>query len=199
LSYTRDVFELQVETGIYVKFFCRSFKNGTGGNESKRRFSTAEQRICSSVDLTQAFQSGRVFTCSNNYTLPPQNEDNFILSDSRGLSYRSVRVCLFVSIRVRLIADIFVSMCVLTNTFLRTWSRGLPDSKHVFSYSRNLLYFVEHKGSLPHLQQLATCPYPESDRSTPCSPFHFYNIHFNIILSSTPGSFKFTPSLTFPH
>jgi hypothetical protein len=40
-------------------------------------------------------------------------------------------------------------------------------------------------GSSPHSQQPATCVYPEPVQSSPY-PIPFLNIHFNIILSSTP-------------
>ena len=58
---------------------------------------------------------------------------------------------------------------------------------------------MEHEGSLPHSKQPATCPYPEPDRSSTYTPSHFSKIHFNIILLSMPGSFKWSPSLRFPH
>ena len=46
----------------------------------------------------------------------------------------------------------------------------------------------------------ATCPYPEPDQSSPCSPSsYFLKIHLIIILPSTPGSSKWTLSLWFPH
>jgi hypothetical protein len=49
---------------------------------------------------------------------------------------------------------------------------------------------MEPGGSLPHSQEPATCPYPEPAQSSPCPPSHFLKIHFNIILLSTPGSYK---------
>ena len=49
--------------------------------------------------------------------------------------------------------------------------------------------------SLPHSHAHATCPYPESDRSSPCPSSHFLKTHLNIILPSTPAFSKcFFPS-----
>ena len=46
------------------------------------------------------------------------------------------------------------------------------------------LHFLVPGYPLPGLQQLATCPYPESDESCPRRPHSpcFFKIHFNIIL-----------------
>jgi hypothetical protein len=51
---------------------------------------------------------------------------------------------------------------------------------------------MELEGSSPHLQQPTTCPYPEPDRYILCPPppSNLSKIQFNIILQSTPGSFK---------
>jgi len=58
---------------------------------------------------------------------------------------------------------------------------------------------MEHKNSLPHLQEPANCPSPEPDQSSPCPPSHSLRIHFNIILPFTPGTSKWYLSPRFPH
>ena len=50
---------------------------------------------------------------------------------------------------------------------------------------------MKPKGSLPHLQGPATCPYPQPVQSSPCSPSHFLKTYFNIIFP-TPRSSKAT-------
>jgi hypothetical protein len=58
---------------------------------------------------------------------------------------------------------------------------------------------MKPEGSVPHLQQPATCPYPGPDRSSPWLPTHFSKINFTIILPSTSESSKWSPSFKFPH
>jgi hypothetical protein len=58
---------------------------------------------------------------------------------------------------------------------------------------------MEPEGLSPYTQEPATCPYPEPDQPSPCPPSNLSQVHFNIILPSTPGSSKWSPSLRFPH
>jgi hypothetical protein len=57
---------------------------------------------------------------------------------------------------------------------------------------------MEPESSLPLSQEPAICPYPEQAQSSPCPLFHFYKIHFNIILPSTSWFSKWSPSFMFP-
>ena len=54
-------------------------------------------------------------------------------------------------------------------------------------------------GTVLHSQQHATWPYPEPDQSSPCNPSNFLKIHFNNIPLSMPRSYRWPPSLQFPH
>jgi len=67
-----------------------------------------------------------------------------------------------------------------------------------FSASQEIPLIFEPDGSFPHSQVPAICLYPESDRSNPFPCFPLLKIHLNIILPSTPGIPKWSPSLRFP-
>jgi len=56
---------------------------------------------------------------------------------------------------------------------------------------------MESEGSLSYSYVPTTCPYPELAQASPCP--HFLKVHFNIILPSMPGSYKWSLSLRFPH
>jgi len=56
---------------------------------------------------------------------------------------------------------------------------------------------MEPEGSLLHLQVPATCPYPEPDQPSPCSPSHFLKIRLNVILAFTSGSSEWLGKISF--
>jgi hypothetical protein len=58
---------------------------------------------------------------------------------------------------------------------------------------------MEPEGSSLYTQKPATCPYPELNLSSLRPHTNLSKIHFNIILPSTPGSSKWSPSLRFSH
>ena len=58
---------------------------------------------------------------------------------------------------------------------------------------------MEPDDSLPHSQQPANCPNPETNRSSLCPPSYFSKIHFIFVPPSAPRSSKLSPSLRFPH
>jgi len=107
------------------------------------------------------------------------------------------------------------------------WSRVLLEKLTSSQLVKKLPAFYGTRSSLPHSQVSATCPYPESDRSSPCP--HILQIHINplnaelnpichflallgahhilhvsglrvnIIIPSMPESSKWSLSLRFPH
>ena len=54
------------------------------------------------------------------------------------------------------------------------------------------------EGPLPRPRQLATCPYPEPDQSSP-PPSYFLKIHFTIIFPSIPKPSKWFLAFKTPH
>ena len=74
-----------------------------------------------------------------------------------------------------------------------------PSEKAAGQLPKKFPAFYETRKFITHSQQPATCPYPKPDRSNPCPSSHVSKIQFNIILPSTPKSFKWSPSLRLPH
>jgi hypothetical protein len=60
-------------------------------------------------------------------------------------------------------------------------------------------HIMEAEGSLSHSQEPDTCPYSQSDQSSPCPPSHVLMIHFNNVLPCTSGPSKWSLSLGFPY
>jgi hypothetical protein len=83
----------------------------------------------------------------------------------------------------------YVTYCILHGAWiLLNNSMGQSPSWEANRYWRNFPHFMEPLGSLQRLQQPATGPYSEPDRSSPRSSSHFSKVHFNIILPSTARS-----------
>ena len=58
---------------------------------------------------------------------------------------------------------------------------------------------MEPESSSPPSQVVATSPYPEPARSSPCPTSHFLKIHLNITLPSMPDSSNWALFFRFPH
>ena len=81
---------------------------------------------------------------------------------------------------------------------LAPWGRVLLE-KLTGPQSRKFPAFHGTRRFITVFQVPATCPYPEPDESSQCPTSHILKIHLNIILPSTPGSSKWSPSLRFSH
>ena len=82
---------------------------------------------------------------------------------------------------------------------LTDWLHGaesLLRSQPVLNYSINSPHFMEPEYSLPISQVPATCLYPEPARSNSYPTSYLLKFHLSVILPSTPGSSKWSPSLT---
>jgi len=82
------------------------------------------------------------------------------------------------------------------NYILTSWSRVLLKML-TGSQSRNSPHFMEPGGSLLHLQEPTTCPYPEPHQSRLCSPSQFLqsililssHLHLDLQSSLLPSGF----------
>jgi hypothetical protein len=69
-------------------------------------------------------------------------------------------------------------------------SRGLPEKLIGPLLLKKFTAFYTIRNFIITLTRAPTCPYPEPDLSSPCTPSHSSKIHFNIILPSAPRSYK---------
>ena len=85
-------------------------------------------------------------------------------------------------------------------TYLLTYSieQSPPWEANRFSTSQEITKFMETWGSSPHLQEPATSPCSEPNKSSPYLP-HLLKTLLNIIPPSTPGSSNLSPSFRFPY
>ena len=70
-------------------------------------------------------------------------------------------------------------------THVTTWSKSLSWEANRSSSTQKIACISRNPKGYYHIQKsLHICPYPEPDQSTPCPSYHFWNIRFNLILSS---------------
>jgi hypothetical protein len=94
--------------------------------------------------------------------------------------------------------DVIYGPSVHSINLLTSCSRVLTEKLTGSQLVKKFTQFMEPKNLLPYSQQPATCPYPERDRSSPCTLFQSLNIYFTFHPSRSV-SFKLSPSLRFPH
>jgi hypothetical protein len=79
------------------------------------------------------------------------------------------------------------------------WNILLVEKQTVPRLVKKIPHFMEFQGLFPHLQRPATYLYTEPDNPVYAYASHFWNFHFNIILSYTPRSSKLSLFIRFRH
>jgi hypothetical protein len=89
----------------------------------------------------------------------------------------------------------------IAGTHVLTYSTEQSSSWEIdwFSAGQGILHiFMESEGSLPRLQEPATCPYPEPYKSNPCPSSHYWSSVLTLS-SHLSCSSKRSLFLRFPH
>jgi hypothetical protein len=101
----------------------------------------------------------------------------------------------------RISFSIFLPFTSVFSYLLTPWSTVLLGKLTGSQLEKKFPAFVAIEGSLPLSQVPTTNPYFEQDRPSPGPPpkSRVLSGALDIIVPSTPGSSKWTPSLRFPH